>query len=150
MAFQALPKTVRGFRGPAPSNIPTIAIFDDYQTKMSVPRGLLREAGLPDIPGAKFDVLVGTGPDAGTIALIAGSSSTGTKLGTSANPTRLAIRISNLHQKGRRFKSQPMTFEIGRRQIIFALPFDFPQAPVVEAEKPDLIGRPSLSLGAAA
>lgn len=150
MAFQALPETMWS-RGKEPTNIPSIAIHYATQASVSIPRTLLREAGLPDIPGAKFDVLVGSGSDAGSIAIIAGSRFTASAQGPSSKPNRLIVRFAGLHQRGVRYSATKVAFEVGRKQLILGVPTDFPVAPPPAPEPASIAGsRQTMKLGAAA
>lgn len=153
MAFQPLPVSTNA-RGKAPSSIPSIAIHHAHQASISIPRTLLREAGMSDLPGAKFDVLIGTGSDEGTIAVIQGSRVAAGAVGNPKNPNRLMLRVSGLAQKDKKLSSTPLTFEVGRRQIIFTLPASFPvsaeAATAAAAAEPAPVAPRPLELGAAA
>jgi hypothetical protein len=121
MAFRALPSRNSGGRRP-PLSTPVIAIYKN-QTQVSLPRALLREAGLSDLPGAKVDVLIGEGSDAGHIAIIEGPRFTLAKVGSAAVPHTLVCRFALGAGK---YKSRPVAFEVGRKQLILTLPADFP------------------------
>lgn len=126
MAFKALPEGRRGL-GKSPTNTLMVGSFKNtgntFHTSFSIPRALLREAGLPDYPGAKFDILIGEGADRGSVAIIAGPRFSATKVGTGVNINRVAVGSSLL--SGAVMKSTPAEYEVGDKQLIIHMPPGF-------------------------
>lgn len=85
-------------------------------TTLSIPRQLLRQAGLSDIPGERVDVLVGTGEHAGQIAVVHGDRYSMFKQGLH----RVAVSTTVLLDAP--LKAAHCAFEIGRKQLVIALP----------------------------
>lgn len=85
-------------------------------TAVSIPRSVLREAGLSDIPGDKIDVLIGTGSDAGAIAIIAGSRYSLVKSGNHRVQFTSSLLLSEAP------RATTCTYEVGRKQLIIELP----------------------------
>lgn len=85
-------------------------------TTLSIPRSVLREAGLSDIPGDKIDVLIGTGSDAGAIAIIAGSRYSLVKSGNHRVQFTGSLLLSEA------LRATTCTYEVGRKQLIIELP----------------------------
>lgn len=121
MAFRALPTSSSRVRRALLT--PTIAVHKHGQTVLNIPRLILRDAGLSDIPNSRVDVLIGTGADEGKIALIEGPRFTLSVGGTSKAPKTLLVRPA---LGASQFKTQPCHFEVGRRQVIITLPEGFP------------------------
>jgi hypothetical protein len=107
-------------------SIPTVAVFrGGKQTQLSIPRAMLREAGLPDFPGARFDLFVGEGEDAGRIAIVKGTSLKAGKVGNGDTPTSVCIRTSSIGKA--MFSARPVigvTADGG--ELVLTLPADFP------------------------
>lgn len=150
MAFKALPKPSRHF-GRTGSNDITVGVFKpNNNTVFSLPRAVLREAGLSDIPGSTFDLLVGEGDDAGTIAIIAGPRFRAVKVGSGDAPVRVTIGTTMLAASP--ISSCACKYEIGRKQIIVTLPAGFTFRKFTEKEAAGHAERatPALAYGAAA
>lgn len=139
MAFVALPEVKRGA---SRRNEVSVATFKNAgntcTTTISIPRALYREAGLPDFPGATFDIMVGSGPDRGSVAVIAGPRFKARKVGGGPDCHRLILATSLLSGAAR--SSTAVEFEVGRKQIIVHFPADFEwrdvaQTAAVEAER---------------
>ena len=127
MAFKPLPQSQPHRR--APLTVPTLAVRKNNQSSLCIPRALLRDAGLPDIPGARFDVLVGEGSDAGSIAIIAGSRYAGISTSGTATPTTLQISFSGLVPPNTgKVSATKCRYEAGRKQLIVHVPPGYPLA----------------------
>jgi hypothetical protein len=130
MAFRQL--TSSSFRGRINASEPTVAVYvknGQPQTTVLVPREMLRQAGLSDLPGSQIDILVGEGADAGCIAIIEGPRYT--LRGNNPNNPKSLVTRSGLLGKAE-FKSRAVKAQVGRKQIVLTLPADFPwTAPVV-------------------
>ena len=122
--------------GRAPLSIPDSSVFTDGATQIAIPRATLREAGLPDLPGARFDVLIGEGADEGFVAIRKGTSYRAYKVGTSETPTSVCIRTSGIGKA--RFLSKAVrsvTFEDG--MLVLRAPDGFPfSAPLADTVAP--------------
>jgi hypothetical protein len=131
MAFRDLPRPAQ-FRTANPHL--TVGAFKSAgkypQTVISIPREMLRAAGISDIPGDKLDVLVGEGDDAGKLALIPGSRSTLGRVGNGKN--RVCIAVSGLARALR--PSAPCAVQVGVRQLVFTLPAGFAEAAPAQLE----------------
>jgi hypothetical protein len=126
MAFTALPPGKRGGSKPVTNEV-YVGVFagagKTLHTSISIPRAVYREAGLPDYPGATFDILIGEGADRGSVALIAGSRFRAQKVGSSDTPHRMTVGSALL--SGASMKSTAVRYEAGRKQLIVHMPAGF-------------------------
>lgn len=96
----------RAANGRAPLTTPTMSVFTDRSTQIAIPRQVLRDAGLPDFPGARFDLLIGEGADEGCVAIRKGTTYKSVKVGNGDNPTSICLRVSGLGRS--RFAAEPV------------------------------------------
>lgn len=92
--------------GRSPLTTPTMSVFTDKSTQIAIPRAILRDAGLPDIPGTRFDVLIGEGADEGFVAVRKGATYKASRVGAGDNPTSVCIRVAGLGKA--RFAAKPV------------------------------------------
>lgn len=122
--------------GRGPLSIPTMSVFKDGSTQIALPRATLRDAGLPDLPGARFDVLIGEGTDEGFIAIRKGTNYKAHKVGNSETPTSVCIRTVGVGKA--RFPAKPVrsvTAENG--MLVLQAPDGFPLlAPFADSVSP--------------
>lgn len=86
----------RAANGRAPLTTPTMSVFTDRSTQIAIPRQVLRDAGLPDFPGARFDLLIGEGADEGCVAIRKGTTHKSVKVGNGDNLTSIRLRVSGI------------------------------------------------------
>lgn len=134
-------------RGREPLTTPTVSVFKTGQTSFNIPRSILRDAGLPDFPGARFDVLVGEGEDAGRIAIQKGAAVKAGKVGNSDTPTSITIRVSQLGKS-------PLPAEVvagvaaADGSLVLTLPASFPWTAPATASAPALASTNGQALAA--
>lgn len=117
MAFVPLPaRQSPGRRFSNEITVRATKLAKNTLTTLSIPRSILREAGLSDIPGDKIDVLIGSGPDAGAIAIIAGSRYSLVKCGNRRVQFTSSLLLSEA------LRATTCTYEVGRKQLIIELP----------------------------
>lgn len=117
MAFVPLPaRQSPGRRNSNEITVRATKLANRTLATVSIPRSILREAGLSDIPGDKIDVLIGSGPDAGAIAIIAGSRYSLVKFGNRRVQFTSSLLLSEA------LRATTCTYEVGRKQLIIELP----------------------------
>lgn len=131
MAFNHLPTPKRG-GGRTPRTDATVAVYpqgNGFTTNFYIPRHLLRAAGLPDLPGASLDILIGSGDDAGVVALTKGKRAKLVRVGAQQNPPALVIRTSVLGKA--RYTASACGAVAGNGTLYLTIPAGFPwTAPV--------------------
>lgn len=122
--FIKLEKGVRGSGLRARSTNPTIGVMratsGKPQTLIAIPRELMRHCEMSDLPGDKFDIMVGTGPDAGIIAIVPGTTYTAGRQGRNM----IAIRTTRLSETVR--SSERCEYLADRKRLLIHLPAGFP------------------------
>lgn len=115
----------RQANGRAPLTVPTMSVFGDRSTQIAIPRATLRDAGLPDFPGARFDILIGEGADEGFIAVRKGTTYKAMKVGNGDSPTSICLRVSGVGKS--RFAAKPVrSVEADSGLLIVRAPDGFP------------------------
>lgn len=126
MTFRVHTPKKGGF-GRAPLTLPTMSVFKDGSTQLAIPRAVLRDAGLPDLPGTRFDVLLGEGEDAGYIAVTKGTTYRAYKVGNGENPTAVCIRTKGIGKA--RFSAKPVRLATAENgMLVMRAPDGFPFA----------------------
>jgi hypothetical protein len=115
------------FAGRAPRTVPAVAVFGKdgalQQSRFVVPVAILREAGLPHTYGGAINLLVGSGSDAGCIAIVAGDQLKLSRCGKSGRLLQFCTARIGVTSA---FGTRECRYEVGRGQLIFTLPSDFP------------------------
>ena len=118
-------------------------------TTIMFPRSVLRAAGLPDYPGAKIEVLVGSGDDFGSLCIRAGGERQLRPYGN--GETRVQVSFSGI--AATKLGTTRCSSDAGNKALVVNLPAAFPWSAEVMA---DVVGKrvvevlESQTLGAAA
>jgi len=129
MAFHLYEKTTT--QGCEARTVPGVSVQRSGQTVFSIPRHVLTAAGLPDAVGAKLDALIGTGDDAGKIALVRGKSLSISCGGGSKHLVTIRMNLGKSHFPIKDVRAA----QADSGALILSLPLDFPfDAPRIATE----------------
>lgn len=120
MAFQLYTKSTT--TGRECRTVPGVSVQRTGQTVFSIPRHLLNAAGLPDATGSKLDVMIGTGEDAGKIAIVRGNTLAISAGGASKNIVAIRIKLG----KSLYTIKDVRAVQADSGALIMTLPLDFP------------------------
>lgn len=117
----------------------TVAAYEDghgrfVRTTFNIPRSLLSQASLDDVAGGQFDILIGSGDDAGCIAIVPGY-----RVRTNSIPRcphRVELRTTVLADG--RMAATKCEYRADPGRLIITMPRGFPWRPGLVAEKPAL------------